>query len=65
VEDDMTKHVLDRPKTVTPERMIRAVAIERHEGPSKATLDLQRRKRDRNFDKRASFFLRFARGLRP
>lgn len=61
----MTKHVLDRPKAVTPARMIRAVAIERHDGPNRATLALQRRKRQRDTDKRTSFFVRFARGLRP
>ncbi|KQI73722.1 hypothetical protein AN191_02330 [Loktanella sp. 5RATIMAR09] len=61
----MRKHVLDRPNTVTPARMVRAIAIERHEGPRKATLDLQRRKRQRASDARTSNFLRFARGLRP
>lgn len=61
----MKKHVLDRPNTVTPARMVRAIAIERHEGPRKATLDLQRRKRQRTLDSRTSFFLRFARGMRP
>ncbi|WP_400084207.1 hypothetical protein [Yoonia sp. R78084] len=61
----MTKHVIDRPKAVTPARMVRAIAIERHEAPRKATLDLQRRKRQRTLDSRTSFFVRFARGMRP
>lgn len=61
----MTKHVLDRPKMVTSARMIRALAIERHEGPHRATLALQRRKRQRDFDARTGFFLRFAKELRP
>jgi hypothetical protein len=45
--------------------MVRAIAIERHEGPHKATLDLQRRKRQRTLDSRTGFFVRFARGMRP
>lgn len=61
----MKKHVLDRPKTVSPAMMKRAVAIERDDLPSKATLALQRRSRKRDWDQRAKFYTRFARGIRP
>lgn len=61
----MKKHVLDRPKTVSPAMMRRAVAIERGDLPSKATLALQRRRRKRDWDQRAKFYTQFARGIRP
>lgn len=61
----MKKHVLDRPKTVAPSMMKRAVAIERDDLPSKATLALQRRRRARTWDQRAKFYTQFARGIRP
>ena len=61
----MRKHVLDRPKTVSPAMMRRAIAIERDDMPSKATLALQRRRRKRDWDQRVKFYTRFARGIRP
>jgi len=64
-EDDMKKHVLDRPKTVSPAMMKHAVTIERQDHPSHATLALQRRRRKRDWDQRAKFYTRFARGVQP
>ncbi len=61
----MKKHVLDRPKTVSPAMMKRAVAIERQNHPNHATLALQRRRRKRAWDQRAKFYTQFARGLEP
>lgn len=61
----MKKHVLDRPKTVSPAMMQHAVAIERHDLPSQATLALQRRRRKRAWDQRVKFYTQFARGIRP
>ncbi|MEJ8562375.1 hypothetical protein QTO30_14835 [Yoonia sp. GPGPB17] len=61
----MTKHVLDRPKTVSPAMMKQAVAIERQNGPHRATLALQRRRRNRAWDHRAKFYTLFARGMEP
>lgn len=60
----MTKHVLDRPKTVST-MVPRAVKIERRDRPSLATLALQRRSRKRAWDHRAKFYTQFARGVRP
>ncbi len=57
----MTKHVLDRPKTVSAAMIEQAVAIERRRRPHLATLALQRRTRDRELDSRAKFYTRFAR----
>ena len=59
----MKKHLLDRPKTVSPARMMRAVSIERQDHPSHATLALQRRRRKREWDQRTKFYTRFARAV--
>ena len=61
----MTKHVLDRPVTVSTAMTKRAVAIERRQKPSLASLALQRRSRKRAWDQRAKFYTRFARGQQP
>ncbi|MEL6683608.1 MAG: hypothetical protein AAFQ09_13385 [Pseudomonadota bacterium] len=61
----MTKHVLDRPKTVSTAMMKRAAAIERIKHPHQATLALQRRRQKRASDQRARFYVQFARGVQP
>jgi len=61
----MKKHLLDRPRTVSTAMMMRAVTIERQDRPSHATLALQRRRRKRDWDQRAKFYTRFARGMQP
>ncbi|PJI84517.1 hypothetical protein BC777_3578 [Yoonia maricola] len=57
----MTKHVFDRPKTVSGAMMLRAARIERKKRPSRATLILQRRSRHRDWAQRAKFYRQFAR----
>lgn len=44
----MTKHVLDRPKTVTGEMVRRVVTMRRKRLPQQQSLKLQRRKRAMN-----------------
>lgn len=60
----MTKHTLDRPKTVTTAMMERTIAIERRGYPNPATVALQRRSRKRAWQLRAKFYARIARGER-
>lgn len=57
----MTKHVLDRPKTRSDARLVRAAQIERADKPSHATLALQRRNRARMDGKRMKSFTSIAR----
>lgn len=57
----MQRHVLDRPKSAPKAALDRAVKIEKSDGPSKATLDLQRRPRNENTAQRARHFLKIER----
>ena len=60
-EDDMGKHVLDRPKTVTGEMVRRVVAVRRKALPRKASLLLQRRRRNPLVAGRLRHYLRMER----
>lgn len=61
----MTKHVLDKPTTVSRAPLLRPALIERAQRPNQATLALQRRSRKRAWAQRAKFYTQFARGVRP
>ena len=61
----MTKHILDRPRTLSQGWLGRAVAIEKKAYPHATSLILQRRKRQVPPLHRAKYYLRFERGLRP
>lgn len=61
-EDSMTKHVLDRPRTVSTKALARAAIIERRKRPHLATLTLQRRNRPRGTDQRPKFYAQVIRG---
>ena len=60
-EETMTKHSVDRPKTVTGARLSRTMAVEIQGQPSKASLVLQRRQRKRLAEPRVKHFNRIAR----
>ncbi len=57
----MTKHVLDRPKTRSDGRLLRATRIEKADKPNLATLALQRRNRARLHGQRMKSFANLAR----
>ena len=57
----MSKHVLDRPKSMSNALLRRAVAIERGARPRKASLALQRRRRHLASRQRTINYLRMAR----
>jgi len=61
-EDNMTKHILDRPSTSSPTSPARAIRIERSFYPKPGTVALQRRHRKRLLNLRAKYYLRFAHG---
>jgi hypothetical protein len=64
-EENMIKHILDRPAQVSRSWLGRAVNIEKGLHPDRASLLLQRRSRKVQPLHRAKYYLRFARGLRP
>jgi hypothetical protein len=64
-EENMIKHILDRPAKVSQSWLGRAVNIEKGMHPNRASLLLQRRRREVQPLHRAKYYLQFARGLRP
>lgn len=59
----MTRHILDRPQAKSRIWFGRAVAIEKACHPDRASLLLQRRRRDERQHYRSYHYLRFTRGL--